>query len=128
MVLRVLLYLKGISTYGITYKGVGDKGLHVFGDADFIRDPHDRCSTSGGAIMCGCAEASWFSRAQTCVAISTEVEYVALSDAVKEADSFVGILKFLEPQRERGIIVHEDSQGVIRQVTNPPYLSPVSSH
>ena len=39
----------------------------------------DRWLVSGGACVC------WLSRAQRCLALSTtEVEYVALGDAVKE--------------------------------------------
>lgn len=50
---------------------------------------------------------------------STEAEYVALSDAVKEAEFVRGILKFLEPHRERGIIVvHQDNPGAMRLATN----------
>ena len=70
--------------------------------------------------MFGGAAVSWFSRAQSCIALSSaEAEYVALSDALKEAEFVRGILKFLEPHRNRRIIVHEDNQGAIRLATNP---------
>ena len=45
----------------------------------------DRRSVSGGAIMCAGACVCWFSRTQKCITLSTsEAEYVALGDAVKE--------------------------------------------
>ena len=99
-VLRVLQYLKATKTYGVTYSATNDGDLQVFADADFARDPDDRRSISGGAVIYGGAAVSWFSRAQSCTAMSsTEAEYVALSDVVKEAEFVRGILRFLEPQQ-----------------------------
>ena len=46
----------------------------------------DKRSGSGGAIMCAGACVCWFSRTQKCVTLSTtEVQYVALADTIKEA-------------------------------------------
>ena len=54
-------------------------------DADYGSKATDRRSVSGGVIMCGGASVSWFSRTQKCVTLPTsEAEYVALGDAVKE--------------------------------------------
>lgn len=65
-------------------------------------------------MMFGGAGVSWFSRTQTCVAMSsTKAEYIAAINAVKEAEFVRGILKFLKPHCERDIIVHEDNQGAI---------------
>ena len=59
--------------------------LEVFADADYASRATDRRSVSGGAIMCAGACVCWFSRTQKCVTLSTsEAEYVALGDAVKE--------------------------------------------
>ena len=59
--------------------------LEVFADADYASRVTDRRSVLGGAIMCAGACVSWFSRTQKCVTLSTsEAEYVALGDAVKE--------------------------------------------
>ena len=53
-------------------------------DADYASKATDRRSVSGGAVMGGGAY-FWFSRTQMCVTLSTtEAEYAALGDAVKE--------------------------------------------
>lgn len=54
-------------------------------DADYGSKVTGRRSVSGGAIMCGDAYVSWFSRTQKCVKLSTtETERVTMGGAVKE--------------------------------------------
>ena len=80
-------YINGTSEYGITFQRGTLSGisLEVFADADYASKATDRRSISGGLIMCGGASVCWFSRTQKCVTLSTsEAEYVALGDAVKE--------------------------------------------
>lgn len=63
------------------------KNLQVFPDTEFACGPNDRQQIASGDVMFGGVQLSWFSRAQTRVAmLSTEAEYVALSDVVKEAE------------------------------------------
>ena len=56
---------------------------------------------------------SWFSRTQKCVTLSTtEVEYVAMANGVKEALCVRGILVFLMPSLgTMSIGVYEDKKG-----------------
>ena len=86
--LGILGYINGTySHFGITYQRgtLAIISLEVFADADYASKATDRTSVSGGAIICGGACACWFSRTQKCVTLSTsEAEYVALGDAVKE--------------------------------------------
>ena len=57
----------------------------MFADADYASVAADRRSVSGGLVMCGGGCVSWFSSTQKCVALSTtEAEYVALADVIKE--------------------------------------------
>ena len=59
--------------------------LEVFTDADYASKASDRRLVSGGATMCGAASVCWFSRTHKYVTLSTsEAEYVALGDVVKE--------------------------------------------
>ena len=82
--LGILAYTNGTSDFGITHQR-GTLALEVFADADYASKATDRISVPGGAIMCGGACVCWFSRTQKCVTLSTsEAEYVALGDAVKE--------------------------------------------
>ena len=64
---------------------------------------------------------SWFSRTQKCVTLSTtEAEYVAMADGVKEALYVRGILAFLMPSLEpMSIGVYEDNKGAIDLAKNP---------
>ena len=84
--LGILEYISGTSEYGITFQRYTfySISLEVFGGADYASKATDRRSVSGGAIMCG-GTVSWFSRTQKCVTLPTsEAEYAALGDAVKE--------------------------------------------
>ena len=85
--LGILEYINGTSEYGIAFQRgtLSSISLEVFADVDYASKATDRRSVSGGAIMCGGASVCWFSRTQKCVTLSTsEAEYVALRDAVKE--------------------------------------------
>ena len=85
--LDILEYINGTSEYGITFQRGTLSGisLEVFADADYASKATDRRSVSGGLIMCGGASVCRFSRTQNFVTLLTsEAEYVALGDAVKE--------------------------------------------
>ena len=80
-------YINGTCGFGITYQRGTTVGisLEVFADTDYASRATDRRSVSGGAIMCAGACVCWFSRTQKCVTLFTsEAEYVALGEAVKE--------------------------------------------
>ena len=72
-------------------------------------------------MLCGNSPVAWFSRTQKCVTLSTtEAEYVAMGDGVKEALFIRGIIEFLSPGKELGSIrVFEDSEGAIALAENP---------
>ena len=55
-------------------------------DADYAHKAGDRRSVSGVTVCFRGTLVSWFSRTQKCVTLSTtEAEYVAMADGVKEA-------------------------------------------
>ena len=83
--LDILGYVRRPSSFGIIFQRGSVRGLNLqaFADADYASKAADRRSVSGGLVMCGGACASWFSRTQKCVPLSTtEAEYVALADVV----------------------------------------------
>eukprot|EP00873_Tetraselmis_striata_P007808 jgi/Tetstr1/428072/TSEL_018127.t1 len=84
---RVLRYLKGTKTLGLTFSGGKADGLlHGYCDADWAGDVVSRRSTTGFVFMLCGAAVSWKSQLQATVALSTaEAEYVALCAAVCEA-------------------------------------------
>ena len=74
------------SDFGITFQRGSGLELVAFTDADYASKATDRRSVSGGATVCAGACVCWFSRTQKCVTLSTtEAEYVALADTIKEA-------------------------------------------
>lgn len=84
---RVLRYLRGSQHLGIVF-GKDDLGteLHGYSDADWGGCLESRKSTSGYVFKLCDGPISWASRKQTVVAKSTcEAEYIALSEACKEA-------------------------------------------
>ncbi|MCO5614147.1 hypothetical protein L7F22_068428 [Adiantum nelumboides] len=66
--------------------GKGDLSIVGYADADYARDLDKRRSTSGYLYTFAGGAISWFSSLQSCTTLSTtEAEYVAASDACKEA-------------------------------------------
>ena len=72
--------------------------LETYVDADYAHRAEDRRSVSSVAVCCADMLVSWLSRTQKCVTLSTtEAEYVAMADGVKEALYVRGGLVFLMP-------------------------------
>ena len=71
--------------------------------------------------MCGGASVCWFSMTQKCVTLLTsEAEYVALGDAVKELLFLRQILRFMLPNKVMPCFpVFEDNQGTVQLAQNP---------
>lgn len=82
---RILRYLQRTKNYGLKFYNDG-LSLQGFVDADWASDSTDRRSYTGFCFkLCGSA-VSWESRKQKTVALSsTEAEYMAISEASKEA-------------------------------------------
>ena len=113
--LGILAYINGTCGFGITYQRETTVGisLEVFADVDYGSRATDRRSVSGGAIMCAGGCVCWFSRTRKCVALSTsEAEYVALGDAVKELLFLRQVWRFMIPGKGMPCFpVFEDNQG-----------------
>ena len=78
---RVLAYLQGTSSLGLTLRPDADIPLTVYADSSWA----ERFSTSGGLIFVHGALVAWWSRLQRTVAHSSaEAEYIAASLAARE--------------------------------------------
>ena len=122
--LGIFEYINGTtSEYGITFQRgtLSSISLEVFADADYASKATDRRSVSGGLIMCGGAGVCWLSRTQKCVTLSTsEAEYVALGDALKELLFLRQIWRFMLPSKVMPCFpFFEDNQGAVQLAQNP---------
>jgi hypothetical protein len=126
---RVLRYIKGTKNYGITYRdqntrhvGPSDSNfIHGFADASFA-SIEDRRSISGYVYLSGGAAITWGSKRQTTIALSsTEAEYIALSEAARDAiwlRHLYGELGFIQKEP---ILLLGDNEGSIILTRNPEF-------
>ena len=117
----VLRYIKGTVNTRLSYKKKGEFVIRGYTDSDYNGDLDQRRSTSGMVFTAGGNPISWRSSLQKVVALSTtEAEYIALSDAVKEG---VWLKRFAEelgfPQDSVEIFC--DSQSAIALSKNDVY-------
>ena len=83
---HILRYLKGTVDYGLKYKVDQKINLEGYVDLDWAGSAIDRKSTLGCCFSMGSGVISWFSKKQSCVALSTiEAEYVTACSASCEA-------------------------------------------
>ena len=82
---RTLRYLRSTRFHGLRYQGSTSQ-IIGYCDSDWAGDLDTRRSTSGYTFILANAAISWKSRRQPTVALSsTEAEYMAITDAAKEA-------------------------------------------
>ena len=118
----ILRYLRGTSRLCLCF-GSGEPVLDGYTDADMAGDCDSRKSTSGFLMTFAGGAVSWQSRLQKCVALSTtEAEYIAVTEACKEALWMKKFLQELGLQQER-YIVYCDSQSVIHLSKNSTFHS-----
>ena len=98
-----------------------DVGTLVYVDADFVSKATGRRSVLGATVFVAAMLVVWISRTQKCVSQSTsEAEYLAMGDGVKEALFVIGMFQFLRPSRKPGKIdVLDDNEGAIVLAENP---------
>ena len=73
---NILRYLNGTVDYGLKYEANQKINLEGYVDSDWADSAIDRKRTSGCFFSMGSGVISWFSRKQSCVALSiAEVEY-----------------------------------------------------
>ncbi len=121
----ILRYVKGTLEKGILYDRGSAATSDVAGyvDADYGGDLDRRRSISGYVfVMCGGA-ISWKASLQSIAALSTtEAEYIAATEGVKEAIWLRGLVMELGvPQGET--VVYSDSQSAIHLTKNDTYHS-----
>jgi transposase InsO family protein len=122
---RVLRYLKGVRTLGITY--VKDPNLdkrcllHGCSDASFNSEEGAK-SVTGFVFTCAGGAITWGSRKQSLTALSaTEAECLALTEATQEAVWLRTLLEELRLPQTLPTPMQEDNQGTIALSENPQF-------
>lgn len=111
---RILKYLVDKKTHGISFKaGTRELNLTAYSDSDFAGDPTTRKSTTGYIVMLNNNPINWCSRKQPIVSLSsTEAEYIAAADCVKEVLYLKSVVKELT-EEEVKVTLKVDNQSAI---------------
>jgi hypothetical protein len=119
---HVLRYLRGTITYGLRYTSNSGVMLLGYADSDWDGSAVDRKSTSGYCFSLGSAMISWSSRKQGSIAQSTaEAEYIAASDACREAVWLRKLLSDLFGGKLEPTVIHCDNQSCIKLSEKPVF-------
>lgn len=118
---RILRYIKATSDLKMRFvKDEEAEMLVGYADADWAGDKNDSKSTSGYVFKLFGNIISWASRKQCTVAqSSTEAEYVALGDAINEAEWIKQLLIELGFTFDNPIKIYEDNQSCIKVAQEP---------
>lgn len=114
----VLRYIAGTLGQGITFRQTSI-AVEGYCDADFAGDLNTRKSTTGFVFICNGGAISWSSKLQPTVAVSTtEAEYMASAQAVKEALWLKNLFWSFGVKIET-MKIFSDNQGAIKLLKNP---------
>lgn len=116
--LRVIKYVLDTKTLGLKFEPTMTKGepwdIVVYTDSDYASDPVSRRSVSGYIIYVHGVPICWKSKAQQSVTLSsTEAEWVALSEAIKEVIFLINLLGSMRIIVQLPVIVRVDNVGAI---------------
>jgi hypothetical protein len=123
---RILRYLAGTKSHGITYSALPHKNrntnlFHGFADAAYA-NADDCKSTSGYVFLEGGGAISWMSKKQSVIALSsTEAEYIALSEAGREACWLRSLYQELGYEQTQPTVIRGDNEGALAMVKNPQF-------
>ncbi|POM59448.1 mitochondrial protein [Phytophthora palmivora] len=106
----------------ITYDGCTGAELTANSDADWAGNRDDKRSVSGVMLMICGAPVVWRSTFQNTVALSsTETDYTALSDCIKEVVWMRRLLKDIGAEQHGPTAIYEDNQGAMALAKNVSY-------
>jgi len=123
--LRVIKYALDTKEYGLKLnvkrdnRANGKWELTCYSDGDYAGNPDTRRSISGHVLFLNGIPISFSSKAQKSVTLSSsEAEWIALSEAVKEIVFVVNLLRDINIDVATPIIVNVDNQGAILMAYN----------
>jgi hypothetical protein len=118
---RIFRYLQGTLQFKLRFGGLSPQDVVGYCDADWAGDLEDRRSTTGFVFMIGGGAITWSSKRQPTIALSTtEAEYMASTQATKEAIWMTKLMKELGYMKEKkAMVIRCDNQGAISLTKNP---------
>jgi len=119
---HILCYLKETVNFNLVLGHRSKDTFDLVGwtDSSWAQDQDDRCSTSGFVFNIAGSSISWSSKKQATIATSSvEAEYIASSNATKEAIWLCTLLTELDFPPATTTIVHADNQGCTALASNP---------
>ena len=119
---HVLRYLKGTAHFTLVLGHQGANRVDLVGwtDSDWVQDPDTRRSIGGFVFDIAGSKVAWSSKKQPTNALSTvESEYMAASNATKEAIWLRTLLEEMGFKQVSATTIHVDNQGCIALVHNP---------
>src|ERR1700678_755548 len=115
---QVMRYLKGTKNFKLTYGGGERRGIEVYSDADGTSQDH-RHAISGFAVLIDGGAASWSSKKQELITLSTmEAEYVGATHAAKEITWFRHLISKIYRPLAHPIVLYLDNQLAIMLATS----------
>ncbi|KAM2669002.1 hypothetical protein EV2_020527 [Malus domestica] len=116
---RILRYLKGTMTAGLSFKSRSSL-LNAYTYADWAGDPNDRRSTTGFVIFLGDTPISWSSKKQYTVSRSSiEAKYRAMATTTAEVIWIQQFLRDLHVVYSSAPVLHCDNISTMALATNP---------
>ena len=117
---RILKYLAKEPDMGIRYVKDGNPEPLFYTDSDWGQNPDTRKSVSGYIWFLAGAPVAWQSKTQRRVALSScEAEFIACSEAVREARWLVQFLREIRFSAKTPITVYIDNQAAKALAENP---------
>lgn len=119
---RIFRYIKGTKNLGIFFSNKNNSELTGYSDADYAGDQETRRSTSGYVFTLNGGCVTWSPKRQTSVSLSTtEAEFIAASEATKEAIWLRKLLLDIGHQCVGSTILYVDNQSAIKLSRNPEF-------
>lgn len=117
---RIVKYLKGTSNIKLVLGKTNEHELiYGYADANFAENKSDRKSNGGYVFILNGGVISWTCRKQSCVSLSsTEAEFIALSEACKEALWLRRVLADMKIDINEPIKIYEDNQSCLKLIVD----------
>ncbi|GJR53654.1 transposable element [Tanacetum coccineum] len=119
----ILRYLRGTTDFSLMYDSGGKTYVTEYVDSDYDGDLDRRRSLTGYVFTLGGCAISWKATLQSTIALSTtEAEYMAMAEGIKEAIWLKGLVGDLGMQQDQDqTVLHCDSQSAIHLSRNQVY-------